>query len=200
MIVFEFFPIVGFLIIIILISLRIFLLKRKGITVRSGSAKRKKSQLFIYPVFLLILFCWLFEIIKPSFQISYSVLPETITNLLFESLFLKIMGVSLISISLILLAVTLFHFKNSLRFGLDENIRGQLISTGIFAISRNPFFLSLDLYFLGVAFVLPNLFFIGFALLTLVSIHFFILKEEKFMKKVYGDEYEKYAKKVQRYF
>jgi protein-S-isoprenylcysteine O-methyltransferase Ste14 len=48
--------------------------------------------------------------------------------------------------------------------------------------------------------VFPNFFFIGFAVLAIVSIHFFILKEEKFMGKIYGADYEKYLQKVRRYF
>ena len=140
---------------------------------------------------------WIIELIKPAFEIS--VLPEGMTNLLVESIFLKIAGVSLISISLVLLAVTLYHFKTSLRFGTNEKNKGELITTGIFSLTRNPFFLSLDLYFLGISMLLPTLFFIGFSALALISIHFFILNEEKFMIKVYSEEYEKYAQKVQRY-
>jgi protein-S-isoprenylcysteine O-methyltransferase Ste14 len=94
----------------------------------------------------------------------------------------------------------MFHFKTSIRFGLNDKNKGKLITSGVFAYSRNPFFLSLDLYFLGISLMLPNLFFIGFAVLTVISIHFFILKEEKFMLKAYGIEYKKYVSKVGRYF
>jgi protein-S-isoprenylcysteine O-methyltransferase Ste14 len=200
MIVFEFFPIVGFLIIIILISLKISLLKRRGINVSSGSPKKNKFLPFLYPIFFLILLLWLLEIIRIAFQISFSLLPEIVTNLLVESPYMRIAGVSLITISLVLLAVTLHHFNNSLRFGMDEKNKGELITTGIFSLSRNPFFLSIDLYFWGVAMLLPSFFFIAFALLAAVGIHFFILKEEKFMRNIYGEEYKKYAQKVRRYF
>lgn len=196
---FEIFPFASFLVLTFLISGRIYFLKSKGINVSSGSSTRKKSQLFLYSIFLLIFFLWMFEIAKPAFQFSFSVLPKSFFGLLVDSSFLKIFGVSVITVALVLLTLTLFHFKDSLRFGADDKNKGELITKGIFSLSRNPFFLSLDLYFLGVAFVLPNLFFIGFALLTLVSIHYFILKEEKFMKKVYGDEYEKYTQNVRRY-
>ena len=160
--VFEVFPLASFLVLILLISGRTFFLKRKGITVSSGSQRKKKFLLFLYPVFLLILLLWLLEIVKPAFQISVSVLPVLVTNFLFETRYMKIAGILVIILALIILAVTLFHFKNSLRFGMDEKNKGRLINTGIFSFSRNPFFLSLDLYFLGVALLLPSLFFIGF--------------------------------------
>ena len=197
---FEIFPLASFLILIFLILGRVFFLKRKGVKVSSGSVKKIKSTVFLYPVFILILLLWVWEIAKPAFQISVSMLPESITHHLIESVFLKIAGILVISISLILLTLTLIHFKNSLRFGIDETNKGELKTTGIFAVSRNPFFLSLDLYFIGIAILLPNLFFIGFAVLALVGIHFFILKEEKFMQNVYGKEYDNYTKKVRRYF
>ena len=167
--------------------------------VSSGIGKIKKSVLSLYPIFLLMLFLWLFEITKPFFQNSFSVLPESLTNLLVESVFLKITGVLVIAVALVLLMLSLLHFKNSLRFGLDEKNCGELINTGVFTFSRNPFFLSLDVYFLGIAILLPNLFFISFAVLTFAGIHFFILKEEKFMRSVYGDEYLEYQRKVRRY-
>ena len=197
--IFEIFPLVSFLILILMFYGRVVFLKRKGVTISSAGRKAVKTSLFIYLVFLVIMLLWLWEISKPVFQISFSVLPEIITQLLFHSDLIQITGVVIISISLIFMLITLLNFRNSLRFGLDKNNRGKLVTSGIFAISRNPFFLSLDLYFLGIAVLLPNLFFIGFAVLALVGIHFFILKEEKFMVKNYDEEYLEYCRKVPRY-
>jgi protein-S-isoprenylcysteine O-methyltransferase Ste14 len=198
--VFEIYPFASFLVFILLISGKIFMLKRKGVSVSSGRDKKKTNLVFLYPIFLLILFLWLFEIAKPAFQITILILPKTFTNHLIDFVFVKVAGIFVIALSLVFLALSLLHFKNSLRFGLNEKQAGKLITSGVFSISRNPFFLSLDLYFLGIAILLPNLFFIGFAVLAIVSIHFFILKEEIFMLKVYAGEYEKYTNKVRRYF
>ncbi len=197
---FEFFPIASFLILIVLISVKIFLLKRKGVSVNQGVTNGKESFRNYYFIFLLIIFLWLFETTKPVFQISISLLPNTITTIIFNSLFLKISGALVLILALVLLTVTLIHFKTSLRFGLNDKQPGKLITTGIFSISRNPFFLSLNLYFVGIALLLPSVFFIGFSVLVVISIHFFILKEEKFMRKVYGVEYENYKQQVRRYF
>jgi len=196
---FEIFPFISFLALITLISGRIFFLKRKGINVSSESGKKNQSGIFVYSVFLLILLLWLFELTKFAFHFSISVLPEVLAKPLNQSDLLKITGVLVTGFALVLLTFTLIHFKNSLRFGLDEKNRGKLITTGVFAFSRNPFFLSLDIYFVGIAILLPSLFFIGFTVFALVGIHFFILKEEKFMQNVYGAEYLDYRRKVHRY-
>lgn len=197
---FEVFPFASFLILIFSLLVKMVMLKRRKIVVSSGEVKNKRSLVFLYLLFLMILFLWLFELAKPALQISISVLPETITKFLTHSFFLKIAGISMIILALLFLLISLIHFKNSLRFGLDESNLGKLITCGIFAISRNPFFLSLDLYFLGIALLLPSFFFIGFSVLTFIGIHFFILKEEKFMLKNYDGEYENYQTKVRRYF
>jgi protein-S-isoprenylcysteine O-methyltransferase Ste14 len=196
---FDTFPFISFLVLIALISGRVVFLKRKGINVSSDSGKKNKPIIFLYFAFSLILLLWLFELTKPVFHISIFVLPEVITKPLIESDSMKIAGVLVTGFALALLTLTLLHFRNSFRFGLDEKNRGELITTGVFAFSRNPFFLSLDIYFVGIAILLPNLFFIGFGILTLGSIHFFILKEEKFMQSVYGGEYLEYQRKVRRY-
>ena len=196
---FEIFPFVSFLILLILILGRVVFLKRKGVQVSSDSGKKNKPVLLLFSAFLLIILMWLFELIKPVFQISISVLPEWIVNPLIESLLMKIAGIVVTCFALLFMLITLLHFKNSLRFGLNKKNAGELITTGVFAFSRNPFFLSLNMYFLGIALLQPNLFFMGFAILTLVSIHFFILKEEKFIRSVYGEKYLEYLKKVRRY-
>lgn len=197
---FEAFPIVGFLVLIFLVLGRVIYLKRKGIIVSSDSTETSKTKVLINAFFLAILLLWLFELARPVLVPSFSILPANITKLLVDSFFMKIAGFSLIAFALVILWATLLHFKNSLRFGLDKNNRGELVTTGIFSVSRNPFFLSLDLYFLGVAILLPSIFLIGFSVLAIVSIHFFILKEEKFMGKIYGEEYEIYRGRVRRYF
>ena len=197
---FDIFPFAGFLVLIFLISGRILFLKRNGISVTTGTRNTSKTKVILYPIFLLVLLLFLFETIKPAFQISFSILPETFTNPLVDSLIMKIAGILFIVFALVFLWLALLHFKNSLRFGLDEKNKGELITTGIFSLSRNPFFLSIDLYFTGAALIFSSFFFIGFAILVLVSIHFFILKEEKFMVEIYGRKYREYLRNVGRYF
>jgi protein-S-isoprenylcysteine O-methyltransferase Ste14 len=127
-------------------------------------------------------------------------LPDFVTKSLHNFQWLRFAGAILIFISLAFWVLTLLDFRFSLRFGLDEKNLGKLITTGIFSRSRNPFFLSIDLFFTGLALFHPSIFFLGMAALTLVSIHFFILKEEKFLRKHYGEAYKKYQEKTGRYF
>ena len=193
------FPFVSFLFLAVTLIVRIIYLRKKGIRVYSKSGEKPKILLFLYPVFGLLFLVWLAELAKLAFQFSFSVLPEFLTNSLLNFQWLRYAGVILIFISLVFWMFTLLDFRYSLRFGIDDKNQGELITTGIFSRSRNPFFLSINLYFTGLAIYQTSLFFLVMAGLTLVSIHFFILKEEKFLRKHYGEAYRKYIGKVGRY-
>ena len=198
--VYAIIPLVSFILLLAIITGRVIFLKQNGVLVISKRKKNKVSSFNLFPVFLFFMMLWIFEITKPVFQIPFSVLPGFLTNLFYKSSILNIVGGIIILLALILLVLSLLHFKTSLRFGLHESNQGKLVTTGVFSISRNPFFLSLDLYFSGIALIYPNLFFIGFSVLAIVSIHFYILKEERFLRKMYGDEYSDYTLRAGRYF
>ena len=198
MIFFNIFPFVSFLVLGMMVAERIISLKKKGVPINSKSSKKRFSKNLIYIAYFLILTIFAFELLKPLFQAS--ILPDILSNPLFNSIYLKNMGVLIISTSLIFMRLVLREFKTSLRFGLNSNNLGKLITAGVFSISRNPFFVSIVIYFTGVALVYPTPIFIIIAVLAIVFIHFSILKEEKFMLKNYGKEYKRYSKKVRRYF
>ncbi|MCF6357057.1 MAG: DUF1295 domain-containing protein [Draconibacterium sp.] len=168
--------------------------------VSSNTKEGSFIKYIIYPIFIFILVLFICELINPVLETPYSILPEFLTQNIFHSIILKISGVLIIITSLIFLIFTLSNFNKSLRFGIDSENMGKLITTGIFSISRNPFFGSINLYFIGIALIYLSAFFTTFAVLNIVSIHYFILKEEKFLLKNYGEKYEKYTKDVRRYF
>jgi protein-S-isoprenylcysteine O-methyltransferase Ste14 len=183
-----------------LITGKILILKRKGVTVNSNSKKSAFVKYFLYPIFLLVITLFISELVRPALKIEQLVLPEFISQNLFNSISLKIFGSLLIATSIIFLFFTLRSFNKSMRFGMDSKNLGKLITTGVFSISRNPFFISIIFYFAGIALICPSPFFIGFATLTIISIHLFILKEEIFLKINYGEEYNNYTENVRRYF
>ncbi|MEE4285574.1 MAG: isoprenylcysteine carboxylmethyltransferase family protein [Mariniphaga sp.] len=194
------FPLISFLFLAISLIVRIIYLRKKGIKVSSKSGEKPKILLLLYPVFGLLFLVWLAELARVAFQFSWLLLPEFVTKSLLNFQWLRFAGAILIFISLAFWVLTLLDFRFSLRFGLDEKNLGKLITSGIFSRSRNPFFLSIDLFFTGLALFHPSIFFLGMAALTLVSIHFFILKEEIFLRKHYGEVYKKYQEKTGRYF
>jgi len=196
---FESWPLISFILLSVILIIKIVWLKKQGIHANGLKNKKSNSKRWIGLVFVLLFLIWLFELIRPAQELEFSILPKLLSTLLIQIKIMQVAGAVLILLGLILFGIALLHFGSSLRFGLNENNRGKLITSGIFSFSRNPFFLALDIYFLGIAMVLPNIFFISFALLSMVIIHFFILKEEVFMNKSYGEEYREYRQKTRRY-
>jgi len=195
-----FIPLFSFLIILILIIGNTIVLRKSNIRISSGTGRPSFSTFVLYLVFLLILLLYIFELSQAAFQFTFSVLPTQFTIRFFSSILLEILGIGLQLFSLIFLFFTLRHFGKSLRFGMNTENRGELITNGVFSISRNPFFTALLLHFIGSTLLIPSPFFIGFTLAAIIGIHLFIFKEEKFMLENYGEEYKKYRKKVRRYF
>lgn len=194
----EITPAAGFVLLVLLISIQTFMLKRKGIKVSADKTGKVGNIKWFYPVFTVFFLFFLTEIFKPLF--GFSLLPKVFTSFLLDSVLIRLTGVLSVLLSVFIMNITLTHFGTSLRFGLNQNNTGKLITTGGFSRSRNPFFLSLLLFFTGTALVFPNFFFLIFAISTFAGIHFSILKEESFMQKVYGEEYLTYQQKVRRYF
>ncbi len=194
------FPLAGFLFIVLIIILKVMTLQRRGIMVRASRRKMDFTVFLLYPVFLLLLFLWLAALVVKTFQIPF--FPEF--NLLIRhqivSSWLEAAGAGLIVLSIVVMVITMLHFQSSFRFGMDKKNQGKLITTGIFLHSRNPFFVSVDLFFIGQAMIFPGILFITMALLAMPGIHLFIMKEEKFLIAYYKKDYLDYKSRVRRYF
>jgi protein-S-isoprenylcysteine O-methyltransferase Ste14 len=191
-------PLIGFLLFCLQIGIRAFVLQRKEIRL---SARKKHSLKGISTVLLIAFFLvFLNELVYKAGLIRFSILPNRLQPLLTGKIILTISGIVLILLGNLLMLLTLHALKQSLRFGLNKSNLGKLVTSGIYAWSRNPLFLSINCLFIGILLIFPTPFFIAVSLLTLISIHFFILKEERFMHKNYGEEYKNYSKKVRRYF
>lgn len=194
------FPFMSFLAFGVTLAGRIIYLRKKGIRVSSKAGNKFRYRILIYSFFGLLFLSWIAELVGLALHLPVSFLPDWFTQKRYGSTALEITGMFLVLAALFLWILTLIHFKHSLRFGLDSHNTGELITTGIFAYTRNPFFLSVNLFFAGLALFHPSLFFMGMAVMTLVSVHFFILKEEKFLRRQSGEAYTSYTKKVRRYF
>ncbi len=106
----------------------------------------------------------------------------------------------LICINLVIVAVSLVNMKDSWRMGVLEDQKTPLIKNGIYRYSRNPFFLSLLIMFAAYTILLQNTFLFASSLAGFYLIHSMILKEEKYLESVHGEDYLQYKTKVPRYF
>ena len=126
-------------------------------------------------------------------------MPNIITKTWINIFWLKYVGILFCYIGLIIFLIALISFGKSWRIGIDEEKSNELITTGIFKYSRNPIFLFMDLYFMGIMLIYPNIVFIVITICVIIGIHLQIIREEKFLLKKFGREYIKYKEQTRRY-
>ena len=96
--------------------------------------------------------------------------------------------------------LTIFSLGESFRVGIDADKPGGLITGGVFAVSRNPVYLCLIIFFAGLFLIHKNIAVTASAILSALVLHRQILREERFLAARYGAEFESYRKKTRRYF
>lgn len=112
---------------------------------------------------------------------------------------LKFIGYGLIILGFGLGILALIAMKNSWRVGIKYEQKTDLVSSGIYRISRNPYFLSYSVLILGFILIFPSLILIGLLILLATVFHKMILEEEKYLESIHGDKYLDYKRKVNRY-
>jgi len=115
-----------------------------------------------------------------------------------ENQSLKIVGLILIHLSLIWICIAQYQMRTSWRIGIDEENDKELITQGIFSISRNPIFLCMILSVLGLFIIIPNALTFFTTLSTYFIIQIQIRLEEAFLEKKHGAVYSNYKIKTKR--
>ena len=112
---------------------------------------------------------------------------------------LRGVGLGFCVAGLMLFVWALVSFGGAWRVGIDERHSDRLITGGAFGFSRNPIFLFMDMYMLGIFLICPTLFFLLVFVGGAVLIHMQILNEERFLQGKFGGEYVDYRRRVRRY-
>ena len=75
-----------------------------------------------------------------------------------------------------------------------------LVTTGIYKFSRNPAYLSLVLFYIGLSFIINSIWILIFILPAIYSVQkYCIEREEKYLESKFGVEYLDYKKQVRRW-
>jgi protein-S-isoprenylcysteine O-methyltransferase Ste14 len=117
----------------------------------------------------------------------------------FHSEALAWVGVGLCAGGLVILLLSLVSFGSSFRVGIDVDTPDKLVTTGVFAVSRNPIYVGFALVLIGQFLVLPNWVPLAYLVGGFWLFHRQVLREEKFLREHYGDEYAEYCRRVRRY-
>ena len=115
-----------------------------------------------------------------------------------ENQFVVIAGLAIIHVALIWIMIAQFQMSNSWRIGIDEKNKTQLVTKGIFSISRNPIFLGMIITVFGFFLILPNALSFFLVLTSYFIIQIQIRLEEEFLERQHRDTYKDYKSKTRR--
>lgn len=176
------------LLLVLLVLSRAFQLKKIGIkAIRFGEMDKKD---FLIPPFALFLF---YIVLASVFG-----LPKIGVEL-FNNEFIGWIGAAACVTGILLFLYALISFGKSFRVGLDENHPGELVTTGAFSISRNPIYTAFGLVLTGLFLIIPNWIILIYVFAGIWLFSRQILLEEQSLKKIYGEKYMEYCKRVRRF-
>ena len=113
---------------------------------------------------------------------------------------LRIIGVVITSLGVMAFIISVVQMKDNWRAGVQREDKTDLVTTGIYSVSRNPAFLGFDLMYIGILFSFFNWYLFLATAFALVLFHLQIVNvEEDFLIETFGQEYLQYKKKVFRY-
>lgn len=123
-----------------------------------------------------------------------------ILNTSFFAAPVRIVGVLVAVVGVAVFIISVLTMRDSWRAGVSKTDKTQLVTKGIYKISRNPAFLGFDLMYLGILLMFFNLVLYIVSLFAILIFHLQIVNvEEEFLLEAFGDEYLRYKKKVCRY-
>lgn len=96
--------------------------------------------------------------------------------------------------------LSVLTMRDSWRAGVSEQERTELVTDGIYQISRSPAFLGFDLVYIGILLMFFNLALLAASVFAIGMLHLQIVKvEEPFWVSAFGAPYREYRLHVNRY-
>jgi protein-S-isoprenylcysteine O-methyltransferase Ste14 len=177
------------ILLITMVIIRVMLLKKQGIKAMKFGAIDKRD--FLIPPFALFYFYWVFA--------NVFNLPGVSKEAIFHNETISWIGVFLCLLGLAFVFYSLASFKKSFRVGIDVNVVEELITTGVFAFSRNPMYVAFELVLFGEFLIFSSWILLVYMIAAIWLFRRQILLEEDFLKRHYGRAYMEYCKRVRRY-
>jgi protein-S-isoprenylcysteine O-methyltransferase Ste14 len=171
------------------ILIRVAIMRRAGIGAMKFGEIDKTD--FLIPPFALL---YIYLIFANAFQWR----PRGPAPL-FQMSWLSWLGVAFCGFGLVLLFASLISFGRSFRVGIDTDRPDKLATSGVFAITRNPMYVSFGLVLLGQFLIDSSWVMLAYLIAGVALFHRQVLREEEYLSRHYGEEYQAYRAQVRRY-
>ncbi len=182
----------GALTLVLLIAMvvaRVVLLRRRGVEALNFGKTDKRD--FLIPPFALV---YVYLVLASAFD-----WPRVGELSFLRSDALAWAGVVLGLAGLALFMWALVSFGRSFRVGIDTEHPDRLVTSGAFAVSRNPIYTAFGLVVAGEFLIFQNWILLLYAVAGIALFHRQVLREEEYLKGHYGEAYREYGQRVRRY-
>lgn len=121
-------------------------------------------------------------------------------NTTFLPIWARYVGIVFAVLGDVIFVISVLTMKDSWRAGVSATDKTELVTDGIYQISRNPAFFGFDLVYIGVSLLFFNWILFLLSVFAMIMFHLQIVNvEEPFLVSVFGEDYMEYKKKVNRY-
>lgn len=138
-------------------------------------------------------FCWAIV------WFLHSIFGTTLFASMYDNIGIRIAGIIVTGMGVAIFMIAMIQMRTSWRVGIDYSSKTALITNGLYRFSRNPAFVGFDLMFIGLYLMFPNGVTLCVALLNLISFHYLIVQEEKYLHRTFGESYRQFSQKTPRY-
>lgn len=178
---------------------RALMLYVHGVRVVVVDRQRPPAQILTDVLLLACLLLWGYQVVAYAWPLQTHLVPVPLGTVLLDTVSFKVVGVFATLSGLLIYSLALQAFGASWRLGIDRVAPGALVTHGIFAWTRNPIYVALDLLAVGTFLVMGRLVFLALGLIMVAMLHGQIRREERFLTHAYGDAYREYCARVGRY-
>lgn len=164
--------------------------RKKGIqTNQLGVGKKKRRTMYIERILRTITTVIVLVIIVSIY----------LNTTLISNMIVRYLGILLIGIGTVVFIAAMITMRDSWRAGIPQGEKLQIVTKGIYRVSRNPAFLGFDLTYIGATIAFGNVALLLFSMVAITMMHLQILEEERYMETTFGGEYLTYKNRVGRY-
>ncbi len=169
--------------------LKMFIQKKNGIqTDHIGKGKSGKTKVIEYIMKVVTICIPITDVVSILF--NSSALP----------VWARYSGVAVLTSGVVIFIISVLTMKDSWRAGVCDKEKTELVTNGIYQVSRNPAFLGFDLLYIGITIMFFNWILLLVSVAGIIIFHLQIVKvEEPFLAKTFGEKYLAYKNSVNRY-
>ncbi len=177
---------------------RALALYARGVRVLVVDRQRSPAEMARDLLLVICLLLWVYETVACAWPLPFHAVPW-LDVVLVDAVAAKAAGAAVLAAAIAVYGLAVWALGNSWRMGIDRQTPGALVTGGIFAWTRNPIYLSLELFVLGTFLVFGRLSFLAIAAVMAVLLDDQIRREERFLAAAYGERYREYCARVGRY-